>query len=375
MKKKILVVNDIVFAGGVEKLIYDLIMRWYEDYDITILSEFKDDTFYDYYPPQVKSMTYGTRISLAHIKGLRKYDERLKKFIIDKKLKRVSDSDFDVVLAMKEGFITKLASQIKGKVKLAWVHLDYKNAYWTYAAFSNGVAELECMKSYKNVICVSEYIRTTIKERIGNPGNLLVRYNPIDEQNIMKLSMESVDDFVKDSNKVYFVSVGRLHYQKGYDLLVKACSILNYHDFKDAYQVLIIGEGEQEHELKQLVKKQGVENILFLGYRENPYKYLKLADWFISSSRYEGYSLVSQEAAILDVPIIATRVSGVNELLGNDAKYGIVNDISAEGIAKSMMSVLENSSLHSQYKKLISERKSIINFDERLKAITELFEL
>ena len=114
--------------------------------------------------------------------------------------------------------------------------------------------------------------------------------------------------------------------------------------------------------------------VRFMGYRENPYPYLKSADWFISSSRYEGYSLVSQEAAILDVPIIATNCSGVSELLGEDGRYGIVADISIEGIHDKMKMVLDDLSLRDRYCELIKERKSIISFDERIDAIRKLFD-
>ena len=85
---------------------------------------------------------------------------------------------------------------------------------------------------------------------------------------------------------------------------------------------------------------------------------MAIADWFISSSIFEGYSLVSQEAAVLDIPMLLTDCSGVRELLG-DSEYGIVMTIGVQGIADNMRKVLDNPELHDYYKKKISERKSI----------------
>ena len=375
MKKKMLILNDTVFSGGVEKLMYDLVMRWYKDYDITILTEYGSKSFYNEYPKEVKSLTYGTRISLKNVKGLRKYNDMFCEYMLDKKFKKINKGNYDYVLAMKEGIITALGQKLDAKVKLAWVHLDYKNAYWTRAAFVSANDEVSCMKNYKNIICVSRFIMETIKERIGDPGNLVVRYNPIDEKLILKKSMETVDDLWDKESKIRFLSVGRLHYQKGYDLLVKACSLLNYEGYKERFEVVVIGEGEMEADLKKQCVAQDVDNISFIGYRDNPYKYFRDADWFISSSRYEGYSLVSQEAAILDVPVMATNVSGVPELLGDNFEYGIViKDISAQEIAANMKKVIDDPSLQEKYKDLIMQRKAIINFDDRIKAITRLFD-
>ena len=111
---------------------------------------------------------------------------------------------------------------------------------------------------------------------------------------------------------------------------------------------------------------------MFLGGRKNPYKYMAIADWFISSSLFEGYSLVSQEAAILDVPMLLTDVSGVRELL-EDNSYGIVMENSVRGIYEDMKRVIDNTKLHEYYKQRIMERKKIITYEKRLEEIEKMF--
>ena len=253
--KKMLIVNDTVTGGGVEKLIHDMIMHWYKDYEITVLSYKKEKNFHSIYPAEVKNISYGCKGSLKNIKGLRRYDERFKDFCTRRKLAKINKGRYDILLSMKEGPIMKFAMDIKADVKLAWVHLDYKNAYWTHSVFLNAENEINCMKKYKNIICVSNYISETIKSRIGDPDNLLVRYNPINEREVIKKAYEEAVDIAAKSDKMRFISVGRLHYQKGYDMLLNACKKLNDEGYE--YELYIVGEGEQE----QILKKQSADEI------------------------------------------------------------------------------------------------------------------
>lgn len=98
---------------------------------------------------------------------------------------------------------------------------------------------------------------------------------------------------------------------------------------------------------------------------------MKYADWFLSSSIFEGYSLVSQEAAVLDIPLILTDCSGVRELLG-DSEYGIVMGISVRDIYINMKRVIEHPELHEYYREKIMKRKEVIDFESRIKEIEKL---
>ena len=81
--------------------------------------------------------------------------------------------------------------------------------------------------------------------------------------------------------------------------------------------------------------------------------------------------LVSQEAALLDTPMLLTECSGVKELLG-ESEYGIVMEPSVKGIYEGMKKVLDNPELHAHYKEKIIERKKIIDEDLRYKEIEDL---
>ena len=122
-----------------------------------------------------------------------------------------------------------------------------------------------------------------------------------------------------------------------------ACHMLEKDGLK--YELWIIGGqepwGDEHNKLYRAHKRLNLKNVKFIGPRNNPYKYMRAADWFLSSSIFEGYSLVSQEAAVLDTPMLLTDCSGVRELLG-DSEYGIVMETSVVGIYEGMKKVIEN---------------------------------
>lgn len=378
VKKKILIVNDLLQGGGVEKLMQDLIFNWHEKYDITVMTYEYYDNFEEIYPSDVHYLS-------ASVK--KEYDGHIIKRVYNKFKKKIYAKwfytslykmKFDAIIAIKDGWLMKNVSDMdNAPLKYAWIHTDYNSYYYTYDMYGGPENERECMKKFNNIICVSQDIKQGIIDVIGDPGNLLVKYNPIDVESILEKAKEPVVDM--DTERIpgvtRFVTVGRLNYQKGYDLLLEACHMLEQDGLK--FEVWIIGAkepwGDEHHRLNRTKGRLNLTSVKFLGGRKNPYKYMRCADWFLSSSIFEGYSLVSQEAAVLDVPMILTDCSGVRELLG-DSEYGIVSDISVLGIYESMKRVIEHPELREHYREKITERKSIINFTDRINEIEKLIE-
>jgi len=380
MKKKILITNDLVFGGGVEKLMYDLVMAWHEKYDITVMSYKYDDRFYDVYPSDVNYLSesvpkeYKSNVFVHALSSLnrRYYDATI--------VSRIEGMGFDVMLCMKDGGTMWSGLKYNIPVKYAWNHTDYNSHYYTLSTFGSAEAEVEAMQQYKNIVCVSQDIKKGVCDVIGDPGNLIVKYNPINVENILEKAKEPVVDIdsldlPKDAQPVRFVSVGRLNEQKGYTFLIEACKALEDEGYN--FEVIVVGAqeewGDETRRIDEAMRRTGAKKIKFIGGRSNSYKYMAIADWFISSSIYEGYSLVSQEAAVLDVPLMLTDCSGVRELLG-DSEYGIVMPINVVGIYKSMKRVLDNPELREYYKNKIMERKSIITYQERIREIEKLIE-
>jgi len=155
-------------------------------------------------------------------------------------------------------------------------------------------------------------------------GKVNVIYNGIDIDNIIHMSNEKINIDFK-----YILAVGRIVKQKNYKLLIKAFSKIKkfYGDLK----LVIICDDVSKHQkrtlcLKKFAAQMKVDNdVIFLHYQHNPYKYMKNALCLVVSSLYEGFGLVIVEALALGLPVISTRCrTGPSEILDGKGKEDIV---------------------------------------------------
>jgi len=138
--------------------------------------------------------------------------------------------------------------------------------------------------------------------------------------------------------------VGRLVYTKGTDLLIKAWKevILD----NPSCVLLIAGTGIEQSELESLCKNSGIEeNVLFLGHINNVEEYLKVVDVFVFPSRHEGMPNALLEAMACGLPVIASRIGGVVDVV-EDGRSGILfepGDVS--GLTSAMIKLLKDDDL------------------------------
>ncbi len=115
--------------------------------------------------------------------------------------------------------------------------------------------------------------------------------------------------------------VGRLSPEKGLDLLLRACALLT--ERRDI-RLLLLGDGPCREEYERLVRELGVaEQVLFLGHQSDVDSFYRRADMLILPSRTEGLPMTLLEAMSRGVPIIATRVGGMPDLI-RDGETGIL---------------------------------------------------
>jgi glycosyltransferase involved in cell wall biosynthesis len=113
-------------------------------------------------------------------------------------------------------------------------------------------------------------------------------------------------------------SIGRLSWQKGYDVLIDALARI------PETEAVIVGEGPQRENLEQRARDAGVDGRLTLvGWSDDPRSYLSRFDAFVLPSRFEGFPLVILEAMLAGVPVIATDVGSVSESV-KDGDTGIL---------------------------------------------------
>jgi glycosyltransferase involved in cell wall biosynthesis len=198
-----------------------------------------------------------------------------------------------------------------------------------------------------------------------------VFHNLLDTKRIIKKSHERIKDMphFQHRREVFnLLTVGRLTYQKGFDVAIHALRII----IDNGYPVhwYIIGEGPEYRDLKDLADLLGVsDNIHFLGVRDNPYPYFCQADIYVHATRFEGKSIAIQEAQALGCAIIASDCSGNREQITNH-EDGLLCAFSASSIAAAVIYLFEQPEKISKYRKMSAQKQ--INHFEELEYIKEL---
>jgi glycosyltransferase involved in cell wall biosynthesis len=153
--------------------------------------------------------------------------------------------------------------------------------------------------------------------------------------------------------------------KKGFDRLLEVVPRIKAWVSSD-FHIYIIGEGIHREKLEGTITTLGLENeISLLGFCENPYPYMKKADFFLLSSRDESFSLVVGESLIVGTPVLATDCSGVREWL-HDGMYGMVLENSSEGIFEGLRAVLKSPEILGQYRSRIPDVQKEISFEKGL---------
>ena len=151
-----------------------------------------------------------------------------------------------------------------------------------------------CSHKIRFITCPSiDAKKDIIKMGIFEEKKILVLYDPIIEpKKIDQLKKEKLLD-TDIVNSKYILSIGRLTKQKNYIRLISFFKNINIR--YPEYKLVILGSGEDYYKLKKYIKYYTLEKKVFLlGFKDNIYKYLKYADVFISTSKYEdpGASIV-----------------------------------------------------------------------------------
>tara|TARA_B100000787_G_scaffold168410_1_gene157112 strand:- start:3841 stop:4980 length:1140 start_codon:yes stop_codon:yes gene_type:complete len=197
---------------------------------------------------------------------------------------------------------TKLVIRISGLPKLNL----FRKIYWKF--FGKNVYKVTCP-----TVATLEKLKLL---NIFDQEKLQLLYDPvISPKTILYRKNEPIES--KYNNKKIIIAIGRLTKQKNFSLLLHSFASIKIRH--PDYHLLILGSGEEENKLRQIIRNREVSNSVdLIGFKENPYKYLDKAECFILSSLWEDPGFVLLEAAYLNIPIIASNCpNGPAEILQN----------------------------------------------------------
>jgi len=198
------------------------------------------------------------------------------------------------------------------------------------------------------VVAISSGIKESVEALVpGLKGRVSVVYIPLDVAGVKRRAEEPVPEAAPF--KPHIVAVGRLEYQKGFDVLLRAYAALR--ENPDLPNLVILGEGREEAKLKALVEELGLTERVFMpGFQGNPYAWMRGAELFVSSSRYEGFCRVIAEALAVGTPVVATDCpSGPAEVLQGGRCGVLVPNEDAPALAEGIRRALTDGALRRQF--------------------------
>lgn len=194
------------------------------------------------------------------------------------------------------------------------------------------------IKNLDGLVFVSKDNLEKFNQKYKMKNEKEVIYNYIEKDEVLKKANRKID-FEFPKNTINFLTVARLVEQKALDRLIKVHSKL----IKDGYKhnFYIIGDGPKKKELESLIEAENVkETFKLLGKKENPYPYMKNADYFCLLTYFEGYPMVLEEAKILNKYILITDTAA-RETVTNYEKAQIFEN-TEEGIYKGLKNIISS---------------------------------
>lgn len=291
------------------------------------------------------------------------YDKLLWRLLADGKPR--AKGSYDLAVSYIEGAAAYyISDKVSSNHKAAFIHIDYEQAGYT------PYMDKDCYSNMDRIYVVSNavgekfsMIYPLYKDKVRLFRNLLDRAEILKKARIGK-------GFSDDFNGIRLVTVGRLHYQKGYDIAIEALTRI----IKDGYKVrwYIIGEGIERTNLERLIKKHGLEkNFILLGVKDNPYPYILQADIYVHATRFEGKSIAIEEAQILGKAIIASDCTGNAEQIetGYDGKLFTLN---VENLVTELKILIDSPHIRMKYEDHVKQK--ILEHPEDLDEMLSMLE-
>lgn len=319
MKKLLFITWSVSYGYGTEKSLADILNRMDKNkYSIDVLPLFKNSksNILDNDIRVLEPLIDYTKENRDEKKDMDYYYEVLANPL---KFNKLLKDRYDCVIACNHNAPSYFASYMNNTPKVVWIRGDMSEL--NYNKFNPATVEYSgtkqeynmqknVLKTFDNIVVISEVVKKALKDNFGITENIYEIPNSVDVEKIRELSNEKISL----PRGYLFTTLGRLDNNKNQILLLKAAKIVK--KYRDDFEIALLGDGEDRKKLETYIEENDLEeNIKILGFKENPYPYIKNSVATVLTSLSEGFSLALAESSILDTPIISTDVGIAKELI------------------------------------------------------------
>lgn len=349
-------VTPITF-GGSEKVVLNFLKKVDRDkfdiYPIIIIRPWEEETFFEkellnlnYSYSKVHVSSNATIDLLRYVRSYRNIKLILKSQSID--LLHTHGYLADIIgLVVAKSLGTPIVSTCHGFVfKSVKLRLYFK-------------IDLFALRYFNGIIAVSNNIRHFLLANGIKSSTIEVIPNAVDIS-MCNCSAQPNQDLVdsiipRDTSDLILGYVGRISEEKGVKYLIEAVATLKSNGISAT--LMVIGEGPDQVELQQLARERGIyDNVIFLGFQDDISPFLRTMDIFVLPSLTEGTPLALLEAMSANVPVVATRVGGVPDVIDDGITGLLVNPRSHIELAKAIIKLHSDSAL----KSIVTENASAL---------------
>ena len=387
MKKKTLFVINSLGCGGAEKSLISLLSLFdFEKYDVDLQMFNPTGMFLKLLPMQVHVLDCIPYFSFCSNKTNFHFTYQLTRLRISVSLRSnaifhghalhdaqvfwkyaapVIDSlpqKYDVAIAWGQGNPTHfVAEKVTASKKIAFINVDY------LAAGYNREFDHPYYCKFQSIVAVSDKLQGLLSNVFPDLTERLTTIYDIRNQNLIETMAEEFNPYSALPKMIRLVTVGRAVKSKGYDLAITAAKLLKSQGI--SFQWFFIGDGPEIPAICSQIKKDALSDTVFpIGAKENPYPYIKNADIYVQTSRFEGFCLTLAEARALHIPPVSTNFDAVHNQLQNE-KNGLIVEMKPTAIAEGIIRLIQDPILYHKIKTQL-ENEHIGNENELNKLIS-----
>ncbi len=216
------------------------------------------------------------------------------------------------------------------------------------------------------IVALTERIKDYIIEDFGiSEKKVTVIHNGINFADLQILADEGMSDTLSFDNRFKnIVAVGRFTEAKNYPMLIEAFSIL--HHKHPETRLYILGSGELKEKISALVKLKNLDQYIQLpGFQQNPFPYIKKADCYVMSSKWEGFPNALAEAMFVNGHVVSTDCpTGPADIITHEHDGLLSPNDDAEKLSENLEKMLYDDDLRKRM--YHNSRTSIQRFDEKI---------